>query len=257
MRGDCNEDLIISLADVNYLLNYIAGNDGYIVSKYIGDINNDGKISLADVNILLNYIADNKKYIFDKIPYNEEYYLFDGNNINNLLANSTANFYKIENNELIFNLAGQLMTEDVFKNFELETEVKLEKGGNSGIFYLTKEFSTNYGPEYQIVDNENHINGNNIKTTFGAVYDLIGSDIDYSKPYGEFNKIKIICRNNIISHYVNDIKILEYNLFSEEFRNLIKDSKFTETIFGKNDYGKIVLQGKHGNGPVTFKKIII
>ena len=67
MRGDCNEDLIISLADVNYLLNYIAGNDGYIVSKYIGDVNNDGKISLADANVLLKYIAGNKNYIFDKI----------------------------------------------------------------------------------------------------------------------------------------------------------------------------------------------
>lgn len=83
MRWDCNGDKIISLADVNYLLNYIAGNDGYIVSKYIGDINNDGKISLADANYLLNYIARNKNYLFDKIPYNEEYYLFDGNNINN------------------------------------------------------------------------------------------------------------------------------------------------------------------------------
>ena len=83
MRGDCNGDKIISLADVNYLLNYIAGNDGYIVSKYVGDINNDGKISLADANYLLNYIARNKNYLFDKIPYNEEYYLFDGNNINN------------------------------------------------------------------------------------------------------------------------------------------------------------------------------
>ena len=62
MKGDFNKDDKITLADVNYLLNYIAGKEGYSVSLFDGDLNGNGKIELADVSYLLNYIAGKPGY---------------------------------------------------------------------------------------------------------------------------------------------------------------------------------------------------
>ena len=51
-----------SLADVNYLLKYIANDSNYNLSIQEGDYNNDGKIDLADVNYLLKHITNDPNY---------------------------------------------------------------------------------------------------------------------------------------------------------------------------------------------------
>jgi len=55
-----------------------------------------------------------------------------------------------------------LISEEVYKNFELELEWKVPKGGNSGIFYFATE-EGNYiwqsAPEMQVVDDEKHTDG--------------------------------------------------------------------------------------------------
>ena len=62
MKGDINGDSKINLADVNYLLNYIAGTKDYQTSLYQSDLNEDSKIDLADVNYLLKHIAGDPNY---------------------------------------------------------------------------------------------------------------------------------------------------------------------------------------------------
>ena len=64
---------------------------------------------------------------------------------------------------------GDLIFAHKFKNFELEMEWKVSKGGNSGIFYLAQEVTSKdkdgndvlepiyiSAPEYQVLDNDNH-----------------------------------------------------------------------------------------------------
>ena len=63
---------------------------------------------------------------------------------------------------------GDLIFSHKFKNFQLELEYKISKGGNSGIFYLAQEVTTKKdgkdqmepifisAPEYQVLDNANH-----------------------------------------------------------------------------------------------------
>ena len=64
---------------------------------------------------------------------------------------------------------GDLIFAHKFKNFELEMEWKVSKGGNSGIFYLAQEVTSKdkdgndvlepiyiSAPEYQVLDNANH-----------------------------------------------------------------------------------------------------
>ncbi|MEL6257065.1 MAG: DUF1080 domain-containing protein, partial [Bacteroidota bacterium] len=56
---------------------------------------------------------------------------------------------------------GDLVSDGMYENFELELEWKIDEKGNSGIIYLVDEKEENKatyvsGPEYQIIDNENY-----------------------------------------------------------------------------------------------------
>lgn len=102
---------------------------------------------------------------------------------------------------------GDLIFAYKFKNFELELEWKVSKGGNSGIFYLAQEVTTSKdgnqqfepiyisSPEYQVLDNENHpdaklgVDGNRKSA---SLYDMIPAVPQNAKPFGEWNKAKIM-----------------------------------------------------------------
>jgi len=58
-RGDCNDDGIIDLADVVYLLNYLYKNGSAPEPLRVGDVNCDGIVDLADVVYLINYLFRN------------------------------------------------------------------------------------------------------------------------------------------------------------------------------------------------------
>ena len=111
-----------------------------------------------------------------------------------------------------------------FKNFELELEWKVSKGGNSGIFYLAQEVKNDKGgwepiyvsaPECQVLDNERHpdaklgVDGNRQSS---SLYDMIPAKPQNSKPAGEWNKVKILCYKGTVVHYQNDVPVVEYHL---------------------------------------------
>ena len=87
-----------------------------------------------------------------------------------------------------------LISEDIFEDFELELEWKVEEGGNSGIFYFATEKSVEIwhsAPEMQVLDNTFHNNGKKSKTSAGALYDLIEPVVENTKPTGEYNHVVI------------------------------------------------------------------
>ena len=93
-----------------------------------------------------------------------------------------------------------------FKNFELELEWKISKGGNSGIFYLAQETAGPIyisAPECQVLDNENHpdarlgVDGNRMSS---SLYDMIPAKPQNAKPAGEWNKVKILCYKGTVVH---------------------------------------------------------
>ena len=55
---------------------------------------------------------------------------------------------------------GDLVFAHKFSNFEFEFEWKVDKGSNSGVFYMIQEVEGQpayiSAPEYQVLDNENH-----------------------------------------------------------------------------------------------------
>jgi hypothetical protein len=147
---------------------------------------------------------------------------------------------------------GDLITADQFENFEFAIEWKLEKGGNSGIKYLVSENLPPTGKsgvsfEYQVLDDDNHpdakagIAGNR---TAGSLYDLIAASKDKKlKPVGEFNQSRIVVKGNHIEHWLNGVKVVEFDRSGEEFKKHLAESKFKTTKgFGEAKQGHILLQ---------------
>ena len=122
-----------------------------------------------------------------------------------------------------------------FKNFELELEWKISKGGNSGIFYLAQELPGKpiyiSAPECQVLDNENHPDaklGKDGNRQSSSLYDMIPAKPQNSKPAGEWNKVKIMVYKGTVVHYQNDEAVVEYHLWTPQWTEMLQASKFSE-----------------------------
>lgn len=130
---------------------------------------------------------------------------------------------------------GDLIFAHKFKNFELEWEWKVAKGANSGVFILIQEVegqpSYISSPEYQILDNVNHPDaklGKDGNRQSASLYDMIPAKPQNSKPFGEWNKSKIMCYKGTVVHYQNDEPVVEYHLWTQQWKELLDASKFSK-----------------------------
>lgn len=166
---------------------------------------------------------------------------------------------------------GDIETVKEFSNFELEMDFKMSVGGNSGLKYFVvndpkKKEGTGLGPEFQILDDKLHpdakegVNGNR---TTGSLYDLITaenlSENDSNKRIhgpGKWNKLRIIVKDGHVEHWLNNLKMVEYDRHSQVFKNLILKSKYSKYLdFAQAPSGHLLLQD-HGD-EVHFRSIKI
>ena len=168
---------------------------------------------------------------------------------------------------------GDIVTIKKYKNFILEVDFRITRGANSGIkYFVDPDLNTGAGSaigcEYQILDDQNHpdakagIAGNR---TLASLYDLIKADaLLYGQDntpkrfngVGSWNRARIEVRGAKVAHYLNGIKVVEYERGTQMWKALVAYSKYVNwPAFGEAESGHILLQD-HGD-EVSFKNIKI
>jgi hypothetical protein len=152
-----------------------------------------------------------------------------------------------------------------FDNFEFYLEWKLPEGGNSGIFYHTKEgYSSPYevSPEYQLLDDLNWERINNATLEewqkLGADYAMYTPDITKKivKPAGEWNTSRIIFTQEQVEYWLNGNKVLSFVPWSKDWEERKNKGKWKDfPDYGKFKKGYIGLQDH--DSPLWFKNIKI
>jgi len=160
---------------------------------------------------------------------------------------------------------GDIVTADEYADFMLELDFRLTKGANSGIKYFVTEAEAGnkvsaIGLEYQLLDDENHpdalLGSHEGSRTLASLYDLIRAENKLVFPPGQWNRARIVSKGMHIEHWLNGIKVLEYEKNTPAFRELVMESKYKIWPgFGEAPSGHILLQD-HGN-EVSFKNIKI
>ncbi len=223
------------------------------------------------VNLMLNNISDQEKALGFK-P------LFNGKDFTGFRAvhgdkmpekhwsvvDGTINVSPSDGSET----GNDIVTNEQYGAFELEFEFKLSEGANSGIKYFVNEAfdsggKSGIGLEYQVLDDAKHpdaLLGAAGNRTMASLYDLIPSyklEKRFQRKVGDWNQARIIAMpNNIIQHWLNGFKVLEYERKSNIFDALVARSKYEKYKgFGAGDKGNILIQD-HGNN-VSFKNLKI
>ena len=134
---------------------------------------------------------------------------------------------------------GDLIFTHKFKNFILEMEWKVSKGGNSGIFYLAQEIKDANGkwqpiyisaPECQVLDNVNHPDamlGKDGNRQSSSLYDMIPAKPQNSNPAEEWNKVRIMVYKGTVVHTQNGENVVEYHLWTPQWTEMLQASKFS------------------------------
>jgi len=160
---------------------------------------------------------------------------------------------------------GDIVTVKKYKNFELLVDFRMTEGSNSGIKYfvnpdLNKGEGSAIGCEFQILDDKVHPDaqkGVAGKRTLGSLYDLITAiETKPFKGIGEWNTARIVVNGSKVEHWLNGVKIVEYERGTQMWKALVVYSKYKDwPNFGEAEIGNILLQD-HGD-EVHFKNIKI
>ncbi len=176
--------------------------------------------------------------------------------------------------ERIRNGAGDIVTTEQYRNFELSLEYRISEGGNSGIMFRVTEDDPRpwaSGPEVQIQDN---VAGRDPQKA-GWLYQLytpvkpewatrfenqvgfkgIAMD-DATRPAGEWNHVYLRVSPGQCEVAVNGVSYYYFHIGNDDWNKRVAASKFREFPgFGKAEKGHICLQD-HGD-PVAYRNIRI
>ena len=272
------EEILQALVQIDF--------DGTVSVEYWNDAENPGPgtaYTIGYIRSILNHLplgeqADNQ---LTASEYEENWQLlFNGKNTEGWRGINQQSFpdqgWEVKDGVLCntsqgggeSNNGGDIVTTIEYSNFELSWEWKMiTSGGNSGVKYFVQEGKSDnekygYGIEYQLLDDANHpwmIEGKmepGDYRTVGAAYELYKPEHKKLKPLGQYNHSKIEVKNGNVTHWLNGIKVLEFDRFSDDFKQKVSESKFADVEdFGQWEKGHILLQD-HGS-EVCFKNIKI
>lgn len=157
-------------------------------------------------------------------------------------------------------IGGDIITRELYANFELSLEWKISPEGNSGIFYHVVEdtiYKAPYetAPEYQVLDDVGFPQPIEDWQKTGANYAMHPANKKKTlKPVGEWNSARIIFNKGKVEHWLNGEKIVEFDKFTDDWKAKRNSGKWNDfPDYGKTNEGYLGLQD-HGAG-VWFRAI--
>ncbi len=150
-------------------------------------------------------------------------------------------------------VGGDIITTEKYCDFELKWEWKISEGGNAGLFYHVlkgEKYDAPYetGPEYQLLDDKGWPTELEDWQLAGADYGMYPpNEKKELKPVGEWNTSRIVFEDGHVEHWLNGEKILEFEAWSEEWKQRVEDGKWSDfPDYGQAKCGYIGLQD-HGH----------
>jgi hypothetical protein len=146
---------------------------------------------------------------------------------------------------------GDLVSNEIYTNYELTFDWNISTAGNSGVFINVMEAEENptawtSGPEYQILDNAGvPVEYLQDSTRWAAClygFQKINNPVTPA-PAGEWNHSKIKQVDGKIQFWLNDVLTAEEDLNGENWKGVVANSNFKHfENFGKTSSGHIALQ---------------
>lgn len=142
---------------------------------------------------------------------------------------------------------GDIVTVGEFSDFDFSVDFRMGPTCNSGVKYFFTNYTTggNLGMEYQLLDDVGASDNKLANHLCGSLYDIFPPNEAIKKvnKLGEWNTARIICKGQHVEHWLNGIKILEFDRGSEAYLAAVAKSKYqTEPVFGMVEKGRILLQ---------------
>lgn len=158
---------------------------------------------------------------------------------------------------------GYIVTKKQYENFILTWDWKISKGGNSGMLYHVVErpqYKVPYvtGPEFQLIDDVNWDGTLEEWQKCGVDYAMYLPDLTKQKvkPAGEWNTSKIVFDNGHVEYYMNGVKTIEFEAWTEDWFARKNSGKWNMAPeYGLARKGLICLQD-HGY-PAWFRNVKI
>ena len=187
-------------------------------------------------------------------------YLFDGTNLDawrTYMKESVEGDWQISDGALVYmpnpdsaHGMNNIITKKKYGSFELALEWKIEKDGNSGVFYgilEDKKYVVPYmtAPEVQLRDYSSNPEFNDNKQMSGAIFGIIGPEKDVARPAGQWNELllRVDRDENLGKVVLNGVELYTYPVQGEEWEKMVNDSKFKDWDgFGIQKTGHIGLQ---------------
>ncbi len=152
---------------------------------------------------------------------------------------------------------GDLITREQFGSFDLRFEWRVDEGANSGvIWHVSEDHGATYetGPEYQVLDNVVLGPDGDERHAAASNYALHAPPRDFTHAPGEWNAGRLLVDGAHVKHWLNGHLVVEYDLWNDDWRALVKASKFDAMPdYGLNERGHIALQD-HGDR-VAYRNI--
>jgi hypothetical protein len=195
--------------------------------------------------------------------------LFDGKTMNGwrTYQNKTSDSWSVKDGALYCtgsatnksDMRADLITTDQYQNFELSIDWKISPKGNSGIMYhVTEEYPAAYlsGPEYQLIDDKNFPEKLEDWQKTGANYAMDPAPTAEPHAPGEWNHTKILVNGAHVEHWLNNKKIVEYEMWTDAWKKEKMEGKWKDAPgYGMARKGHIALQD-HGS-EAWFRNIMI